>query len=62
MVLEFREIELKRIMSLWSLSGPSRGWAIEWEWPVEWGDLRWNCPYSCVRKCIFGVQKKTQCE
>lgn len=58
-VLEFRESELLRIIRLWR-SG--QGWdkadrAIEWHWPVEWGDIGWNGPILRERVHLWGAEE-----
>ena len=58
-VLEFREIELLRIIRLW---GSGRGWdkgdrSIEWQWPSEWGHIDWNGPILRERVHLWGAEE-----
>ena len=58
-VLEFRESELLRIISVGRSGKP---WDqstrdIEWRWPSEWGDIGWNGPILRERVHLWGAEE-----
>jgi hypothetical protein len=43
-VLEFRELELTRLLNAYNQGQEAFSVANEWQWPKEWGDVGWNGP------------------
>lgn len=57
-VLEFREKELLRLIESWGQPGESFDKANEWRWPMEWGQLGWNCPIIRERVSLHAAQQE----
>jgi len=59
-VLEFREKELLRLINVWNNPDGDTWRAFEkanyWEWPLEWGDLGWNCPIIRERLSLYEAE------